>query len=120
LKDFLQIKRDINRTFPHTELFTEDGHGQEELERVLCSFVKYDPKIGYVQGMNFIVGALLYHCSEVIAFWLFVSLIEDHELRDIFLPGLPGLYKHTQIINMLLIEKLGNIHRHFVNKSNLI
>lgn len=45
--------------------------------------------------MNFIVGALLYHAPEEIAFWLFISLIEDHELRDIYLPGLPGLYKHT-------------------------
>ena len=45
--------------------------------------------------MNFVVGALIYHCSEVMAFWLFVSLIEDCEARDIYLPGLPGLYKHS-------------------------
>jgi len=48
--------------------------------------------------MNFIVGALLLHASEDIAFWLFVSLIEDYEMRDIYQPKLPGLYKHSQIL----------------------
>jgi hypothetical protein len=42
---------------------------------------------GYVQGMNFIVGFLLYHSEEYIAFWLFVSLIEDYELRENYSTG---------------------------------
>ena len=94
--------------------FAENSPGQAQLERVLVTCTKYDPKIGYVQGMNFIVGALLYHCAEEIAFWLFVSLVEDHEMRDIFLPGLPGLYKHTQIIDMLILENLHSVYQHFV------
>ena len=44
--------------------------------------------------MNFIMGALLWHANEVDAFWLFVSLVEKYELRDLYLPGLPGLSKH--------------------------
>lgn len=64
--------------------------------------------------MNFIVGTLLYHCDEVMAFWLFVSLIEDCELRDIYLPGLPGLYKHSQIIEMLIDKNLNDVYHHFV------
>jgi hypothetical protein len=52
---------------------------------VLLAFSKYDNKIGYVQGMNFIVGSFLLHCSEEIAFWLFVSLIEDYQMRDIYM-----------------------------------
>lgn len=43
--------------------------------------------------MNFIVGSMLYHCNEEVAFWMFVTLIETFELRDIYEPGLPGLYK---------------------------
>ncbi len=87
-QDWVQIQRDLNRSFPNCPLFAENKAGQRQLERVLMTFTKYDPKIGYVQGMNFIVGALLYHCSEEIAFWLFVSLIEDHEMRDVYLPGI--------------------------------
>ena len=78
------------------------------------AFAKYDPNIGYVQGMNFIVGALLYHCPEEIAFWLFVELIEVHEMREIYLPNFPGLYKHTQRLNKLLHENLNNVYKHFV------
>ncbi len=85
----IQIKRDLNRTFPTCTYFTEGHTGQADMERVLSAYAKYDAQIGYVQGMNFVVGALLYHCSEEIAFWLFVSLIEDYEIRDIYLPGTP-------------------------------
>lgn len=92
----LQIKLDINRTFPNQAIFeTREGEGQQSLSRVLLAFSKYDNKIGYVQGMNFIVGSFLLHCSEEIAFWLFVSLIEDYQMRDIYMEGLPGLYKHS-------------------------
>lgn len=48
--------------------------------------------------MNFIAAALLHHCSEEVAFWLFVSLIEDYEMRDIYQNGTPGVYKHTQLL----------------------
>ena len=92
--------------------------GQYLLERVLTSICKYDPRIGYVQGMNFIVGALLYHSCEEVAFWLFVALVEDHEMRDIYMPGLPGLYKHTQIIDILILENLSTIYKHFVRNSD--
>lgn len=57
------------------------------MERVLFTYSKYDPQVGYVQGMNFIVGALLYHCSEEIAFWIFVSLVEDYDMREIYMPS---------------------------------
>ena len=90
-----QIEKDISRTFPHSEIFmNKTGEGQKSLGRVLLAFSKYDSAIGYVQGMNFIVGSLLMHCSEEVTFWLFVSLIEDYEMRDIYMPSLPGLTKH--------------------------
>ena len=70
--------------------------------------------------MNFIVGSLLYHCSEVMAFWLFVSLLEDCELRDVYLKGLPGLYKHSEIIEMLIMDNLKDLFSHFVQVFVLI
>ena len=68
--------------------------------------------------MNFIVGALLFHANEVMAFWLFVSLIEDCEMRDIYMAGLPGLFKHSNIINSLIVSNLPDLSDHFVT-SNL-
>ena len=54
-----------------------EGDGIRKLRRVLIAFSNYDKSVDYVQGMNFIVGQLLLHCSETMAFWLFVALIED-------------------------------------------
>lgn len=68
--------------------------------------------------MNFIVGSLLIHCSETMAFWLFVTLIADCGVRDIFTPKLPGLYKHSQVVERLLSIHLPKIHLHF-QKNNI-
>lgn len=67
--------------------------------------------------MNFIVGALLYHANEVMAFWLFVSLIEDCEMRDIYMNGLPGLFKHSHIISSLISTNMFELAEHFVSIS---
>lgn len=37
--------------------------------------------------MNFIVGFFLYHCESYVAFWLFVSLIEEYNLRQNYCEG---------------------------------
>ncbi len=67
---------------------------KQKMKNVLKAFSNYDSEIsivnfnpGYVQGMNFIVGFFLYHCEAYVAFWLFVALIEEYNLRDIFIEG---------------------------------
>ena len=109
-----QIKRDLNRTYPQYPFFKEGNIGLVQLERVLVTFVKYNPKIGYVQGMNFIVGALLFHCSEDIAFWLFVSLIERYGFKNIYSPGFPGLHNHIKILDKKIAINTPLIYDHFV------
>lgn len=64
-----------------------------------------------MQGMNFIVAQLLLHCSETFAFWLFVSLIEDCEMRDIYEPELSGLFKHSSMIELLVQANLPKLHK---------
>lgn len=54
-----QIELDLNRTFPDENYYSNKSKGKEALRRVLLAFSKYDHELGYVQGMNFIVGALL-------------------------------------------------------------
>lgn len=63
--------------------------------------------------MNFLVGQLLMHCTDTVAFWLFVELIEECELRDIYQVGLPGLQKHSRIIEMLVKKHLPVLADHF-------
>ena len=108
-----QVELDLHRTYPDESYFSDPSPGYQALRRVLMAFSKYDSNLGYVQGMNFIAGALLWHASEVDSFWLFVALMEDHELRDSYLPSLPGLSKHCQIIQLLTLEFLPRLHRQF-------
>jgi hypothetical protein len=78
----------------------------------LLAFSKYDSNVGYVQGMNFLVGSLLHHCSEEIAFWLFVAIVEEYWLRDVFQVKLPGLYKHIALMEHLLQTYLPDLSAH--------
>ena len=82
-----QINKDLNRTYPSNSIF-KDGRILQKLKNVLRAFSNYDNSIKYFQGMNFIVGFFLYHCEEYIAFWLFVALIEEYDLRPIFMKDL--------------------------------
>ena len=68
-----QIELDLNRT-----IFYKQNQNRSSLQNVLLAYSRYDSTIGYVQGMNHIVYALMIHCSEEVCFWLFVSLIEDY------------------------------------------
>lgn len=90
----------MNRTYPSHNYFENGQIGQHLLKRILTTYAKYDPKIGYIQGMNFIAALFLYHSSEIIAFWLFVALIEDYELREVFLPSneLCKYYRFPRIV----------------------
>ena len=75
---------------------------QQSLLRVLLAFSNYEDSVGYVQGMNFIAAALMYHTGEVAAFWLLCSIMEKYELKKVLSYGLEGLSYHE-----LNIEKQG-------------
>lgn len=71
--------------------------------------------IGYVQGMNFIAASLLYHTSEVCAFWLLISMIDTYGMKEVFKQGLPGVGKHDHEIQALGRRVLPKIFDHFVS-----
>lgn len=107
-----QIELDVTRTCPEISYFSI-GNGEAVLRRILTAYALYDSELGYVQGMNFIVGSFMWHASESDCFWLLVYLMEDFELREVFLPRLPGVAKHCQIIQLLAFEALPNLYRMF-------
>eukprot|EP00921_Rhytidocystis_pertsovi_P000954 GHVQ01001648.1.p1 GENE.GHVQ01001648.1~~GHVQ01001648.1.p1 ORF type:complete len:987 (-),score=113.87 GHVQ01001648.1:365-3325(-) len=96
------VLMDIGRTYPSVE-FYKVGFGQELLRRVLNAYAFYDPEVGYVQGMNFLAAILLWHCSdEKEAFCLLVALMQLYDLRCMFLPQLPGVFKRCSVLKRLL------------------
>ena len=108
-----QIKKDLSRTYPSNTIFKDDRI-LSKLKNVLRAFSNYDNSIKYFQGMNFIVGFFLYHCDEYIAFWLFVALLEEYDLRPIFMQNFPGLKLHVKRIEIILQKEYQNIWNTFV------
>lgn len=114
--DMLQIEKDLLRTYPDEGYFSS-VQGKGALYRCLSAYSVYESSIGYVQGMNFIMASLLWHASESDAFWIFVGLMEDYDLRDTYLPKLPGLSKHCQIIQILSFDFLPEVYRKLAELS---
>ncbi|KAE9363932.1 hypothetical protein N431DRAFT_497676 [Stipitochalara longipes BDJ] len=99
------IGKDLGRSFPGVEMFRDpEGDGQRMLGRVLKCFSLYDHKIGYCQGLGFLVGPLLMHMGDKQAFCVLVRLMEHYDLRNCFLPDLSGL--HVRIYQFRELLKL--------------
>ena len=70
------INKDIGRSFPGVEMFRDPGgEGQKMLGRVLKCFSLYDHKIGYCQGLGFLVGPLLMNMGDKEAFCVLVRYV---------------------------------------------
>ncbi|XP_069795342.1 ecotropic viral integration site 5 protein homolog isoform X5 [Narcine bancroftii] len=86
------IRRDIARTYPEHEFFKEkDSLGQEVLFNVMKAYSLVDREVGYCQGSAFIVGLLLMQMPEEEAFCVFVKLMQDYRLRELFKPSMAEL-----------------------------
>lgn len=68
--------------------------------------------IGYVQGMNFVVAAFLYHCSPAVTLGLMSYLLEDLQLCDVYAENLVGVHYHNQRLIKLLEKHLPNLDKH--------
>ncbi len=54
--------------------------------------------------MNFIAGNFVYHAEEYIAFWLFVSVVEEFEMRDLYMPSNRNLNKIIKIFSWFFVK----------------
>uniref|UniRef100_A0A8U7N0I6 RAB GTPase activating protein 1 like n=1 Tax=Corvus moneduloides TaxID=1196302 RepID=A0A8U7N0I6_CORMO len=79
------IKRDIHRTYPAHDYFKDtEGDGQESLYKICKAYSVYDEDIGYCQGQSFLAAVLLLHMPEEQAFCVFVKIMYDYGLRDLY------------------------------------
>lgn len=57
------------------------------MRRVLEAIAYALPEVGYCQGMNFIASTLIAVMdNEELAFWVFMRLIIEKEMKTLFLP----------------------------------
>ncbi|KAG8704652.1 GTPase-activating protein [Ceratobasidium sp. 394] len=112
------IMRDLGRTFPNHEFFTESsGIGQENLFNVLKAYSLYDSEVGYCQGLAFIVAALLLNMPDEEAFCVLCRLMHSYDLRGHFLPDMPGLQLRLYQFDRLVEDVLPVLHLHFVRQG---
>jgi hypothetical protein len=52
------------------------------------------------------------HCSEALAFWLFIEILESCSMRAVYEEGLPGLLQRQQDLDELVKKQLPEIHYH--------
>lgn len=77
------IRKDIQRTFHDEEFKSIDG--EEKISRILEAISFNIDEIGYVQGMNFIAGALLVlFKNEEEAFFVFYVFLKKYDLIHLY------------------------------------
>ncbi|XP_046387850.1 ecotropic viral integration site 5 ortholog isoform X2 [Ischnura elegans] len=112
------IRRDIARTYPEHDFFKEkDGLGQESLFNVMKAYSLHDREVGYCQGSGFIVGLLLMEMPEEEAFAVFVELMQEYRMRDMFKPTMAELGLCMYQLENLVQELLPDLHVHFQSQS---
>ncbi|XP_019335241.1 EVI5-like protein isoform X1 [Alligator mississippiensis] len=114
------IRRDIARTYPEHEFFKgQDSLGQEVLFNVMKAYSLVDREVGYCQGSAFIVGLLLMQMPEEEAFCVFVRLMQEYRLRELFKPSMAELGLCIYQFEYMLQEQLPELNIHFRSQSFL-
>ncbi|XP_035188695.1 ecotropic viral integration site 5 protein homolog isoform X4 [Oxyura jamaicensis] len=112
------IRRDIARTYPEHDFFKEkDSLGQEVLFNVMKAYSLVDREVGYCQGSAFIVGLLLMQMPEEEAFCVFVKLMQDYRLRELFKPSMAELGLCMYQFECMIQEHLPELYVHFQSQS---
>ncbi|XP_060711255.1 ecotropic viral integration site 5 protein homolog isoform X6 [Hemiscyllium ocellatum] len=112
------IRRDIARTYPEHDFFKgQDSLGQEVLFNVMKAYSLVDREVGYCQGSAFIVGLLLMQMPEEEAFCVFVRLMQEYRLRELFKPSMAELGLCIYQFEYLIQDQLPELYVHFRSQS---
>lgn len=127
IKKFIEeIELDLHRTLPSNYYFNnifefKPGVYFYKLQRILYAFVKKFPNIGYVQGMNKIIGTLLLGITdgdEEDVFWLFISLIEEilpkYNESTSFFNSISQIHQENVKLKDLLLLIIPDLYKHFI------
>ncbi|XP_041694176.2 TBC1 domain family member 10B isoform X2 [Coregonus clupeaformis] len=114
---FRQIALDLQRSFPtHRTLMGESPEaieGQAKLFRVLIAYAKYNPKIGYSQGMSYIAAVLLMNLSEEEAFWALGVLLEKPKyLSELFDLSGEKIQHQAMVFHQFLKHRKPQLSKH--------
>ena len=116
------ILKDIYRTFPEYPYFDKEKYGyygQYALYRILGKFSTQYPKVGYCQGMNYIIGFLLMISGglEQEVYSIFVCLCKEFNLFEFFCEEMHELHKNLWIFDKIFKEYFPKLYSHFIDQE---
>ena len=110
------IKRDIDRTY-YNDFFLKEG-GKSQLNNILERMCAFPGNIGYCQGMNFIIGAMLYlFKNETKTLYIFSCMIQTYDLINLFAYNTPDYGIRVYQINYYVKKYIPNVYYHFKNNN---
>lgn len=87
---------------------------EAKIRRVLRAYVMYNPRVGYCQGMSFLVRLLADVAEdEADIFWLFVGFSEPENDRNLYEPGLAVLQPFLCKYEILFSTHMPELYAHF-------
>ncbi|XP_033181156.1 USP6 N-terminal-like protein isoform X2 [Mastacembelus armatus] len=114
---FRQIALDLQRSFPtHRSLMGESPEaieGQAKLFRVLIAYARYNPQVGYSQGMSYIAAVLLMQLGEEEAFWALTALLDKPKyLAELFDLSLTKVQHQVKVFDQFLKHRKPQLSKH--------
>ena len=109
----VQIRKDLERTFPTHPIF-QSPMAHQELYRILCAFSLRNPKVGYCQSMNFIVGFLQLILREEDAFWMLCMIVE-RMLPNYFTPDMFSVRVDLRTLEDLAWARMRALMQHLTD-----
>ncbi|XP_029993303.1 rab GTPase-activating protein 1 [Sphaeramia orbicularis] len=114
---FRQIALDLQRSFPTHRTLMGDSpeaiEGKAKLFRVLIAYAKYNPQVGYSQGMSYIAAVLLMHLGEEEAFWALTALLDKPKyVAELFDLNLTKVQHQVEVFEQLLKHRKPKLFQH--------
>ena len=111
------IELDVGRTFPAQEYFRSDAV-RGELSKVLRAYAAYDAECGYVQGLGFVAGTLLYHLEDAEqAFFVLIQMMNGLNIRWLYVPPKSALSLALHQLDALIAARFPALHASFRSKG---
>ena len=107
---WIEIESDISRTYSINNASIK----RESITSILRSYALYNKEVAYCQGMNFIVNFLIQNYNdEEEAFHLFVLLIKNQNMQEVFTRHTPLLRKLLFQFNKIIFIYIPDLGIHF-------
>eukprot|EP00354_Favella_ehrenbergii_P002165 CAMPEP_0170477520 /NCGR_PEP_ID=MMETSP0123-20130129/18770_1 /TAXON_ID=182087 /ORGANISM="Favella ehrenbergii, Strain Fehren 1" /LENGTH=181 /DNA_ID=CAMNT_0010749311 /DNA_START=933 /DNA_END=1475 /DNA_ORIENTATION=- len=103
-------------------LWREDHHGgNNKLYNVLKAYANYDNEVGYVQGINYLVGLFLFYIpDEETVFWCLLQLMQKRNWREVYTNEFPKMRELTRFLEHRLEQEYPQVLAHMENNGLVV